>query len=476
MPYVKSIPIRTTVNRSLAYILNKDKTDGLLYTASINCMTNAKDAYLAMKSVYEHYAGEKYNAPLPIKGKGSVKAIHYIQSFDPQDNVPPELAHRIAKAFAKKTFGDDCQVVIATHCDRNHIHNHLIINTYSLSGEKFNDNQTTLKRIREYSDRVCLAYGIQPYDKSKGKGRTMAYNEWEHKQRGTSWKQQIRLEIDNLIGSVKNLDELLYELELWGYEVRKGKYISIKAPGQKRSIRTKTLGEDYTAESLASRILWRDIGAGVALSDYEPSQLRDAYQQVIGDAMQLAANGSKIQHRRDNQLPYSPQNDMDVYKLSAQLAIINRDRIHSIGELEGKIEALKAEYENARQQVNTLTSQHERLATLLQQAETYFALMDKPMLTETEQLKLNFCRQTLQNNNINSRSDMEHLQAVQREMGKKMAALKENFKSCQQLYEVYSDIAKTYYDISKGDYVSKLVEEECRKKEQEAQRKKNKAI
>lgn len=156
MPYVKSIPIRTTVNRSLAYILNKSKTDGLLYTASMNCMTNAKDAYLAMKSVYEHYAGEKYNAPLPLTGKGSVKAIHYIQSFDPQDNVPLELAHRIAKAFAKKTFGDDYQVVIATHCDRSHIHNHLIINTYSLSGKKFNDNQTTLKRVREYSDRVCL--------------------------------------------------------------------------------------------------------------------------------------------------------------------------------------------------------------------------------------------------------------------------------------------------------------------------------
>lgn len=110
--------------------------------------------------------------------------------------------------------------------------------------------------------------------------------------------------------------------------------------------------------------------------------------------------------------------------------------------------------------MNTLTSQHERLTTLLQQAETYFALMDKPMLTETEQLKLNFCRQTLQNNNINSRSNMEHLQAVQRETGKKMTALKENFKSCQQLYEVYSDIAKTYYDISKGDYISRLIQKE----------------
>ena len=127
MPYVKSIPIHTTVNKSLAYILNPDKTEDLLYTTSLNCLTNAKDACLSMKTVFEHFSGEKFNAPLPAEGKGSVKAIHYIQSFDPQDNVSPELAHRIAKAFARKTFGDDCQVVIATHTDREHIHNQVVI-------------------------------------------------------------------------------------------------------------------------------------------------------------------------------------------------------------------------------------------------------------------------------------------------------------------------------------------------------------
>jgi len=64
-----------------------------------------KGAYLAMKLVYEHYYGKKFNAPLPVECKGSVKAIHYIQSFDPQDNVSPELVHRIAKAFARKHLG-----------------------------------------------------------------------------------------------------------------------------------------------------------------------------------------------------------------------------------------------------------------------------------------------------------------------------------------------------------------------------------
>ena len=91
MPYVKSISLHTTINRSIAYILNPEKTDGLLYTTSLNCMTEAKSAYLAMKTVYEHFSGEKFNAPLPLEGKGRVKAIHYIQSFDPKENITPEL-------------------------------------------------------------------------------------------------------------------------------------------------------------------------------------------------------------------------------------------------------------------------------------------------------------------------------------------------------------------------------------------------
>ena len=203
-----------------------------------------------MKMVYEQFSGKRFDEPLPLVGKGRVKAIHYIQSFDPMNNITSEEAHRVAKAFARKTFGDNCQIVIATHCDKNHIYNHFVLNTYGIDGHKFNDNQTTLNKIKEYSDRTCLAFGIQPYDKAKGKGKTVAYNEWEHRQRGTSWKQKIRLDIDRPIASVKNFDELLYELELLGYTVKCGKYISIKAPEQQRFVRCKTLDEDYTEESL----------------------------------------------------------------------------------------------------------------------------------------------------------------------------------------------------------------------------------
>lgn len=167
MPYVKSISIRTTVNCSLAYILNPDKTEDLLYTTFLNCMTNAKEAYLNMKLVYEQFSEKRFDEPIPEKASAESRQFTISSLFSPDENITPETAHRIAKAFVRKTFGEDYQVVIATHCDKSHLHNHIILNTYSITGRKFNDNKTTRNHVREYSDRVCLAFGIQPIQKIK---------------------------------------------------------------------------------------------------------------------------------------------------------------------------------------------------------------------------------------------------------------------------------------------------------------------
>ena len=236
----------------MTYILDPEKTDGLILTNSMNCIPEPKCAYLAMKMVYEQFSGYKFDEQPPKQGKGKVKAIHYIQSFDPKDKISPELAHKIGRTLARKAFGDNCQVVIATHIDKGHLHNHIIITPYGIDSRKFNANKKTLDEIKEISDRVCLALGVQPFDKSKAKRKTIAYNEWQNEKRGTSWKEKIRNEIGRLILKVKNVDELLAELELLGYTVKRGKYISVKAPDQQRAVRLKTLGEDYTVEQLES--------------------------------------------------------------------------------------------------------------------------------------------------------------------------------------------------------------------------------
>lgn len=200
---------RKNPHKQVCYILNPEKTEDTLYTASLNCLTNTEDAYLNMKMIYEYYSCRKYNEPPPLTCKAWVKAIHYIQSFDPKDNISSALAHKISKAFARKTFGDNCQIVIATHCDKSHVNNHFILNSYGIDGQKFYANKKSLDRIKEYSDRVCLAFGVQPYDKSKGRGRTMAYNEWKNKQRGTSWKEKSGLPLTVCLVLSKILTTLL---------------------------------------------------------------------------------------------------------------------------------------------------------------------------------------------------------------------------------------------------------------------------
>lgn len=78
----------------------------------------------------------------------------------------------------------------------------------------------------------------------------------------------------------------------------------------------------------------------------------------------------------------------------------------------------------------------------------------------------------LESNNITSRPDFEYLKSVVADTEQKTAPLKENFEKCSRLYDLYSEIAKTYYEISRGDYISRLVEEE--RKAIEAERKKSK--
>ena len=450
----------------MRYILNPDKTEDLLYTASVNCMTDAESAYLQMRLVYDQFAKDHFNSPPPLQGKGSVKAIHYIQSFSPDDDVTPELAHKIAKAFLRKAFGDEVQAVIATHVDKDHLHSHIIINSYSLSGKKYYANRKSLKRIREISDGVCKVFGIDIHPNLTGKGRSINHKEWEHKKNGTSWKQQIRNEIDKLIPTVNSLDELLQTLEEHGYEIKRGKYISIRAHGQERFVRTKTLGDEYTEDSLNIRITYRDMGTGITPTEDKQTKLSQAYSAVLHDVRILATQRKNVPRKRIVTAEYSVENDLDVYKLSAQLAVINKESIKSIGDLQGRISKLRADYEKQRREINNYIDEHNRLVSLWEQAQLFDELSSKEKLSDAEQLQLTICRQAMEQNNIHSKADIDQLRNQAYRLQTKINALKDTLEKTRQRYDVYCDIAKTYGEITKGDYISNLVEEERKRQEQ----------
>ena len=470
MPILKSIAVHSSVNKCLRYVLNPDKTEGLLYTSALNCLCDPDEAYLDMKMIYENYSGKSYEGST-LKGvKNPVKAIHYIQSFSPDENITPETAHKIAKAFVKKTFGDDVQVIIATHCDKAHVHSHIVINSYSVTGRKYYDNWNSREHAREYSDRVCQVYGIQPLKRQKG-GKGVKYNEWEHRRKGTSWKQQICTEIDALIRVVADINELYAELEKRGYTIKHGNAPAIKAEGQQRFVRFKTLGEDYTEDRLRSRILWKDSlgNAEMNVAPDSQSPIQSVYVSTIDRLHILITEGKKIPRPHNPDLPYLPSNDHDVYILSAQLSVISRNGISSIEELEHKIENLKEDYEGAIKQINPVTAEISRLEGVIEQSEKYFALSGKGELSSAEQVMLNLCRQTVNANGITNRADLDRLKKEKSELDSRLTELKHTFEVSKKQYEMYREIANTYHDICEGDYISRLIAAEKEKKEEDRQ-------
>ena len=459
MPILKSIAIHDNVKATLRYILNPEKTEGQFFCNSHNCFTDAEDAYLNMKYIYEQCTHHRFNEPLNKIGKNRVKAIHYIQSFKPDPNLTPEKVHRMGLAFIRKAFGDNVQAVIATHVDKEHLHNHILINTYGIDGHKFNDNYTTRRKLRDHSDRVCLAFGV-PYIEPKHK-RGMTYGEWNALRKGTSWKEKIRREIDTLVLSCKNYDELAAALESKGYAIKYGAKSSIKAPGQQRFTRFATLGDNYTIENIKSRIVWKDDLGNASRDDvYNKGQvLTICFASIITQLAKRIVDGTKKPNKRDESLEYLPHNDRDIFQLSAQLALINRLNIHSISQVSEKIEDVQKEHDKAVKEFNAITAEQHRLDDLLKQYDNCRELEDKPDKTLAEKMKLSLARQSLSRHGINSPDDVRQLELQKQDYDDRITEIQKTIDDNDYLVRALREIAATYLDISYGDYISRLIVE-----------------
>ena len=167
--------------------------------------------------------------------------------------------------LAKEILGGKYEFVLTTHIDKDHIHNHLIFNAVSFADHKhYHSNKRSYHYIRRTSDRLCKEYGLSVIIPGQDKGKS--YIEHQTTQNGTSYKAKLKAAIDRILPACSDLEELLRRLQREGYEIKRGKYISAKAPDQERFTRLKTLGMDYTEEALAARI------AGRARPSRQPKQ------------------------------------------------------------------------------------------------------------------------------------------------------------------------------------------------------------
>ena len=248
MAVTKIKPIRGTVNKALAYILDPQKTDDALYVSSYGCA--ASDA-AAKEFEWTRNLAVQQGMQMP-----KVIARHLIQSFDVGE-VTPEQAHEIGKQFADEWLKGKYEYVIATHIDKGHCHNHIIFNAVNyVDFHAYRSNKQTYRQMRQLSDEICKEHGLSVIPPSQSKG--MSYKEYTEAKRGTSWKQKLKQTIDRCVITAKDYDEFLKMMQDAGYEIKTGKYISFRAEGQERFTRAKTIGENYTEERIKERIQGRN--------------------------------------------------------------------------------------------------------------------------------------------------------------------------------------------------------------------------
>ena len=246
------------MKRLLSYVTNEKKTEKTLVTG-LNCSANASEAYEDMKFGFEMFSGERF-FKMSIKSetakseKQKIRLHHYIQSFKPGE-VPPDEAHQVGVEWAERAFGKKAVVLCATHTDRGHIHNHFAVCPYDMDGKHWHANKESLRRCKAISDEIALAHGLEIIEHPK-KSYNHKYGEYKMRKEGKSWKQKLCDDIDDAImkDSVRNVDDLLKELQKQGYGIRRGKYISIKVRQNRKPIRSYRLGDGYALEHLQFRI------------------------------------------------------------------------------------------------------------------------------------------------------------------------------------------------------------------------------
>ena len=256
MAYIGKVSIRDTshMERAIDYIAREDKalslktfkqelSERLLHLQNVQTASGERMTCLNCSS--QNTFKEFENLRRTWKQDKGVISHHYFQSFQKDDNITPELAHKIGVMLAKKMF-PDYQVVISTHIDREHVHNHLIVNSCNMiTGRKWYSNKRSLFEIRKESDKLCLQHGlgvIQKNSKYKGIDRTT----YQLGLKGKSWKVNLTFDLEKAIACCKSKEDFIAFLEKKDYTVRyTDKHITITKNGEKKGIRVDTLAKQF---------------------------------------------------------------------------------------------------------------------------------------------------------------------------------------------------------------------------------------
>ena len=303
MAVIKRIASKATPKKIVSYLTQEEKTEEKLIGGKDCDPDNIVNDFNMTQELYGKTGGVKYH--------------HIIQSFSPEDNITPEKAHEIGKELAESQF-KEFEVFVVTHKDKDHIHNHLVVNSVSFeNGLKYNASNKSLWDIKRESNRLCERENLKTLDLEHKAEKRISSAEKRIMDRGQiPWKDELRQIIDIARERTKDLQSFREFLEKnFDIETRVTKNsISYKHPDHGKAIRGRSLGDRYNKEELENEFngqeksIFRDgergtnFGyEGISDLDKEFERRADSLEQQINKDHRLNRERERaIQEQREN--------------------------------------------------------------------------------------------------------------------------------------------------------------------------------
>lgn len=399
MAYVKILAIRcdeSYLGSAVGYAVSADKTmEQRLHIAGEYAADPDKTALDEVRyaSFLNLSSGETAAAEMMATKQKHGKTegrlgYHVIQSFSPDDHITPEQAHEIGVRYAKELFGD-YEVVIGTHVDRSHVHNHIVLNSVSCAdGRKVHLPKGYLTQVmREVSDRYCQEYGLSVIEWTEG--RAMARRDWalRHFRKG-SFRESINRDIREAASLSGSVAGLLVGLENKGYAVDStGMYTKIKPPDGKKYWRLKTF---YTEEELEAMVKG---GAAARMGAAKQPRLSHTCRLQRGsvprprrltrfEGMYLRWLALLGEQRRGRHTPLPRGEYRKAEQYTKQLAFLSRHGLAKLSQVIAYRTELEARYKTLNTERYRLAGRKEKYGELFEAHRTVTRL--RPILHETD--------------------------------------------------------------------------------------------
>ncbi len=376
MAVTKILARKGRLSHAISYVLNGDKTEEHLLTATLNCDP-----------------GRECRQMLETKqrlGKtDGVQYYHIIQSFQPGE-ITPELALDIAKAFASEHLAG-YEAVIGVHTDRQHIHAHIVFNSvHADTGKKYHSNaQTYYKQIRAISDRLCREHGLSVVMRGEA-SRSLSYIEWLRQSRGQpTFRAMLEADLRRAVEDANDLGHFFLLMEHMGYKIRHGNRLGFRLRGTERFMipgrRNPLFTEDGIRAAIKGNLEQIEAGISPAVrhrAPYQPYRKHGKYTGIMALYVHYLYLLGKIGKRE-----YPPRMTAELRQAAAQFDRFQEQfaflREHDL--------ASGAEVKVCREQLEQTLADLTKQRTMLnvrkkKRKEVYEALADAELLAPAYQL------------------------------------------------------------------------------------------